>query len=281
MKFSIITPCRNAERYIAETIESVITQRGDFDLEYYVLDGASGDRTVEIARGYEDALRNGSFQTACRSVHMEVISEPDNGMYDALVNGFSRVSGDVVAYINADDFYLPNAFLSVAEVFASHSGVDWVTAMSVVFNAKGQMTSCILPFAYSSDLIRAGVYGRIHINSIQQECTFWRSSLLGLIDMEALRGFTLAGDFYLWSRFAARAELWIIQTCLGGFRSHPAQLSRQKDAYLREMRSIAGQVSPTQRGRAYLQMMGTYFLPDRLKRLLNRHILHFADGVWR
>src|SRR6185369_3797077 len=105
MKFSIITPCRNAERYIGETIESVITQRGDFDLEYFVIDGASSDRTMEIARGYEHALRNGSFQAACRSVRMEVITEPDSGMYDALVKGLSRVSGDVVAYINADDFY--------------------------------------------------------------------------------------------------------------------------------------------------------------------------------
>jgi len=281
MKFSIITPCRNAERYICETIESVITQRGDFDLEYFVLDGASSDRTVEIARGYENALRSGSFQVACRSVQMEVMSEPDNGMYDALVKGLGRVSGDVVAYINADDFYLPNAFQSVAEVFDSRREVDWITAMSVVFNEKGQMTSCILPFAYSNDLIRSGAYGRVHINSIQQESTFWRSSLLKLVDLDELRGFTLAGDFYLWSRFATKSELWIIQTCLGGFRSHAAQLSRQKDAYLRELLSIARPVSLTQRGRAYLQMFGTYFLPDRLKRLFNRRILHYVEGVWR
>lgn len=280
MKISIITPCRNAERYIAETIESVITQRGDFDLEYVIIDGASSDRTLEIATGYRERLESGTFPLACRSVSMEVLSEPDSGMYDALAKGLSRISGEVVAYLNADDIYFPNALSTVVAIFREHDEVCWTTGMCTVLNEWGQVTSTVLPLSYSRDLIRAGVYGRIHINTIQQESTFWRVSLLSGLDTEKLRCFKLAGDFYLWSRFAQKNELWIIQSCLGGFRSHSGQLSRQRDAYREEMDAIASTAGPVQRVRAYLQLLGTYFLPDRLKRMLNRRILHYSDGRW-
>lgn len=280
MKISIITPCRNAERFIAETIESVISQRGDFELEYVVIDGASTDRTCAIADSYRERLESGSFPVACRRVSMQVLSESDSGMYDALAKGFARVSGDVIAYLNADDLYFPNALSTVAAVFGEHPEIFWATATCTVLNESGQVTSTILPLAYDRDLIRAGVYGTVHINGIQQESTFWRASLLAELDSEQLRRFKLAGDFFLWHCFAGRYELWIIQSCLGGFRSHAGQLSHQREAYRQEMNTIATAAGPLQRARAFLQMLGTYFLPDRLKRRLNRRILHYTDGRW-
>lgn len=280
MKLSIITPCRNAERFIAETIESVISQRGDFELEYIIIDGASTDRTPEIANAYRDRLESGAFLPLCRRVTMTVLSEPDSGMYDALAKGFSQVSGEVVAYLNADDIYFPNALSTVADVFREHPEVYWTSGMCTVLNEAGQVTSTLLPLAYSRDLIRTGAYGRIHINTIQQESTFWRVSLLADMDTVKLSRFKLAGDFYLWSCFASHTELWIIQSCLGGFRSHSGQLSRQRDAYRSEMDAIVCAIGPVQRARAYLQLLGTYFLPDRVKRLLNRRILHYTGGRW-
>lgn len=280
MKISIITPCRNAESFIAETIESVIFQRGDFELEYLVIDGASSDRTLAIANSYRERLDSGHIQVACRGVSMQVLSEPDSGMYDALAKGFTRISGEVVAYLNADDIYFPNALSAVVAVFDEHPEVSWATAMCTVLNESGQVTSTILPLAYSRDLIGSGVYGTIHINTIQQESTFWRSALLTGLDTDKLRCFKLAGDFFLWDCFARQTELWIIQSCLGGFRSHAGQLSRQNVAYRQEMNSIARAAGLVQQLRAFLQLLGTYFLPDRLKRSLNRRILHYADGRW-
>lgn len=281
MKLSIITPCRNAERFIAETIESVISQRGNFDLEYIIIDGASTDRTTEIAKSYKHRIESGAFPLLCHSVTMVVHSSPDSGMYDALAKGFGHVSGEVVAYLNADDIYFPNALSTVMAVFRDHPEVCWTTGMCTVLNETGQLTSTLLPLVYSRDLICTGAYGAIHINTIQQESTFWRASLLKELDTEKLRLFNLAGDFYLWYCFAQKTELWIIQSCIGGFRSHAAQLSRQRDAYRLEMETIADATGFIQRVRAYLQMFGTYFLPDRLKRLFNRRILHYEDGGWK
>ena len=111
MKLSIITPCYNSENFIEETIESVLSQRGDFEIEYIIVDGGSTDRTLSIVRKYNDWIESGSFPIKCSKANITYISERDKGMYDALAKGFKLVTGDIIAYINSDDFYLSERVL--------------------------------------------------------------------------------------------------------------------------------------------------------------------------
>ncbi|HEY4500327.1 MAG TPA: glycosyltransferase, partial [Candidatus Paceibacterota bacterium] len=99
MKFSIVTPVYNGQAHIRETIESVLSQEGDFEIEYFIMDGGSTDATVEIVLEY-----------ASRDKRVSVFSEKDSGMYDAVNKGFFKATGDVYAYINSDDVYEPGAF---------------------------------------------------------------------------------------------------------------------------------------------------------------------------
>ena len=85
---------------------SVLSQRGDFDLEYILVDGASKDSTCDIVNKYINKHEKGELDIFCNSLEMRFISEPDSGMYDALAKGLSKASGEIVAYINSDDFYL-------------------------------------------------------------------------------------------------------------------------------------------------------------------------------
>ena len=117
MKISVITPVKNLEDYIAETIESVINQRGNFDIEYIIMDGNSSDKTLDICNEYQKQIELKTRKIFCNSIQMKVYSSPDNSMYEALANGLKMVTGDITAYINGDDFYLPNAFSCVAEIF--------------------------------------------------------------------------------------------------------------------------------------------------------------------
>lgn len=110
MLVSVITVAYNSEKTIARTIESVLNQTYE-NIEYIVIDGASNDRTVEIARSFQSAFD----QREGRS--LTVISEPDKGMYDALNKGAKLSHGELVGQINSDDWYEPNAVETMAELY--------------------------------------------------------------------------------------------------------------------------------------------------------------------
>src|SRR5205823_6601564 len=164
---------------------------------------------------------------------------------DALAKGLRRATGEVVAYLNAGDFYAPAALDVVADVFEENP-VSWITGCQFEHNDRGQVISSLLPYRYRRRLIRAGLYGVRPILShhIQQESTFWERSLLETLDLERLARCRLAGDYYLWTRFAQRADLRVVQSYLGGFTYHAGQQSEAIDAYNREARELAERPGP-------------------------------------
>ncbi len=97
-KVSIITVCFNSEKTITRTLESVLNQTVSC-FEYIIIDGKSTDRTLDILKSYEEQF-NGK---------MKIISEPDNGIYDAMNKGISMASGDIIGIVNSDDYYEPDA----------------------------------------------------------------------------------------------------------------------------------------------------------------------------
>jgi glycosyltransferase involved in cell wall biosynthesis len=116
-RITIITPCRNGERFIAEAIESVERQHYP-DLEHLVLDGASTDGTLALL---------------ARHPSVEVVSEPDDGAHDAMNKGIARSTGEVIGFLNVDDLYPDDLLVAVANVFASDPQVDAVTGQTAVF----------------------------------------------------------------------------------------------------------------------------------------------------
>ena len=105
MKISIVTPVRNGKRFIRQTVESVLNQQGEFELEYIVCDGQSTDGTLEILAEYPECT---------------VISRKDGGPFHAINYGMDLASGDIGAWLNADDIYLPGTLAKVARCFQEH-----------------------------------------------------------------------------------------------------------------------------------------------------------------
>ncbi|MCI8376134.1 MAG: glycosyltransferase [Lachnospiraceae bacterium] len=110
MKFSIITICFNSEAVIRKTIESVLGQDYVGDVEYLIVDGASRDRTVEIAKEYMGKFKLKGYEYI-------ISSEPDKGIYDAMNKGIGKSTGDIVGIINSGDWYEPIALSTVAETY--------------------------------------------------------------------------------------------------------------------------------------------------------------------
>lgn len=109
MKISVVTVAYNSEEGIGRTIESVLGQTYQ-DIEYLIIDGKSSDRTVEIAKGYREALE-------ARGIVYRIVSEPDGGIYDAMNKGIRLAEGDVIGLLNSEDTYEPDTLETVAETF--------------------------------------------------------------------------------------------------------------------------------------------------------------------
>ena len=110
MLVTVLTVAFNAEKTIARTMVSVLNQTYK-EIEYIVIDGASKDKTVEVAKSYQAAFEN----TPGRS--LTIISEPDKGMYDGLNKGARMAHGVLVGQINADDWYEPDAVETMVELY--------------------------------------------------------------------------------------------------------------------------------------------------------------------
>lgn len=207
-RISLVTPVFNSAKYIEQTIQSVLAQQYP-NLEYFIIDGGSTDGTIDIIRKYESQISGW-------------ISEPDNGMYDALNKGFARTTGEIMGWISATDQYHVGGLSVVGSVFRDLPQVEWITGRATGFNEEG-MTTVVLDIPHWSRLRFLAGANRY----IQQESTFWRRSLWQRAGSRVDSSRRYAADFELWLRFFRHAQLYPVDALIGGFRSHADSLGLQ------------------------------------------------------
>jgi glycosyltransferase involved in cell wall biosynthesis len=208
-RVALVTPVRNGAKYIEATIRSVLAQEYP-NLDYFVVDGGSTDGTVEIIQKYEKQISGW-------------LSEPDNGMYDAINKGYERTSGEIMGWISGTDMLHPSCLRVVASVFREMPGVEWINGRPSIFSEDGMAVSIYRVARWSRYRFLAGAN-----QCIQQEGTFWRRSLWekagGYVD--ASRRYM--SDFELWVRFFRHAKLYSVDALTGGYRSHGDALGREQ-----------------------------------------------------
>ena len=109
MRASIITIAYNSENCIGFTMESVLDQSWD-DMEYLIIDGNSSDKTVEKAESYREAFLK-------KGIPLRIVSEPDQGIYDAMNKGIALAEGEIIGILNSGDAYEPDAVKTACQVF--------------------------------------------------------------------------------------------------------------------------------------------------------------------
>ena len=280
MKISVITTTYNCENYIDDTIESVLNQKGDFYLEYIVIDAMSSDSTWEKIKKYKQLVDSGFYNGRTLGITMIIKSEKDGGMYEGISKGLKIATGDIISYINGDDMYFHNAFSTVNEIFSQFTNVKWITGNPCSYNTKGQIISVVKNYTYFKHLILKGVYG-LNIYFIQQESCFWRRELCDEIDIEKWKSYKLAGDYFLWHTFAKNNDLYLVDTCLGGFRVVPNQKSSDINKYKLEMKAIADSDSLQISEKLLIKVLRKLSKNDLFVLNVNKISYNFEQGCWK
>lgn len=218
MKFDIVTPSYNQCRYLQETLESVRFQKSDeVEVAHYVLDGGSTDGSRELIKSCE------SFLTFWKS-------EKDDGQSAAIAQGLSMGDGDIVTWINSDDYFPPGVFKKVSDYFQQHPDVDAVYGDCLMVNKDSQPVGLgtHIPVAWE-DLFETPYL-------INQESTFVRRRLyekVGGVDPS----YWGAMDYDLWLRVFREGNVVYLPEILGIHRFLPNQKSSTSDRYIREMKA--------------------------------------------
>lgn len=227
-KITIVTPCYNMVSYLEETICSVLDQNYP-NLEYIIIDGGSTDGSVEIIKKYESKL---SYW----------ISEKDQGMYHAIQKGFDRSTGEIMGWLNADDFLHKKSLFVIASIL-SEKKCNWIQGCNTIANLNSSIVSTSFPdfhtayYYYTKSFANSN--GIKSFSTIQQESTFWTAELWKKSGSHLDLSYRFAGDFELWMRFFRYEELYFTKALIGAFRIRPDQLSQiNRNAYLTEMNSI-------------------------------------------
>jgi len=196
---SIITPSYNQAAFLSETIQSVLNQ--DYpNLEYLIVDGGSQDGSLEIIQHYSDRLA-------------WWVSEKDQGQTDAINKGFQHAQGDILAWINSDDTYLPGAIAEAVSFLVTHPEAGMVYGDANLIDETGQILGSFPARQTNYQRLRRGY---VHI---PQQCAFFRASLwrkAGPLDPS----FYFAMDYDLWVRLSKLTPLIYNPRLWANFRLH-------------------------------------------------------------
>jgi glycosyltransferase involved in cell wall biosynthesis len=220
MKISIVTPSFNQAHFIERTIDSVLSQRGDFELEYLVVDGGSTDGTVEILE------RRGVTFT----------SERDDGQVDAINKGLRAASGDIVGWLNSDDVLLPGALDRVARAFRTHPAADWVHGRCKIIDEHDREVRRWISVYKDYRCKRHTFENFLTEDYVSQMTTFWKRSVhadIGYVDPNIR--FAFDHDFFL--RLARRGDPVYIDEPIACFRWY--ETSKSGGGYVVQMRETA------------------------------------------
>ncbi len=224
---SIVTPSYNQAQYIEQTIRSVLEQ--DYPrVEYLVVDGMSTDNSVEIIKQY--ALDSGSLlpKSQKRASGLQSrsidwwVSEKDSGQGEAINKGLARAKGEVIAWLNSDDYYLPGTLSAVVKVFEEYPDVVMVYGDMLAVDEQGRTINTLRYKQLTlQDLLCFQIIG-------QPSVFFRREALEQTSGLDTTFHFLL--DHHLWIRIAQHGKILHVNQTWSAARYHAEAKNRAKAA---------------------------------------------------
>ncbi len=198
-RISIVIPSFNQGEFIAQTLASLIGQNYP-NLELIVIDGGSTDQTAEIIAQYAHAIAH-------------YVSEPDNGQGHAINKGFRLATGEILAWLNSDDLYLPCTLAKIARLMRGSAAPQLVYGGSILFDDRGQFTQGRLPSEFDRERLT-------YFDYIEQASAFWTRRVWETVG-ELDESYHYALDWEWFLRAAKICDFTPLREYLSLYRLHP------------------------------------------------------------
>lgn len=196
--FSIVIPSFNQGKFIEQAITSVLGQ-GYPNIELIVIDGGSNDQTLDILKKYDESINY-------------YVSEPDNGQAHAINKGFRLAKGEILAWLNSDDMYLPCTFLKVARLFRVSREPKLLYGGCLHFQEGKTSAYGYLPLDFDADKLTYNDY-------IVQPSTFWSRALWETVgELNETYNYVLDWDWFI--RASKICQFIPVQDYLSIYRIH-------------------------------------------------------------
>ncbi len=216
---TIITPSFNQGKFIDATINSVLSQAGDFFIDYIIMDGGSSDHSIDIIKFHEgllekncdtktirnvkffQSLNSNQFSVKCNGISYRWFSEQDKGQAHALNKGFELSVGDILCWLNADDVYVDSSSINkVFEVFNNDPEVFFIYARGLRINDRGKLIQ------EEKYVTQFGIEDLEEIDYILQPSSFWRREVYAAIGkLNEFLHYTF--DWEYWIRISKKYKL--------------------------------------------------------------------------
>jgi glycosyltransferase involved in cell wall biosynthesis len=205
-KFSIIIPTLNSELFIEETLDSIVQQGTDYVIEVVIVDGGSIDRTLEIVNGFQTVL------------NIVILTQSGSGLYSAINQGLNSSKGEIVGYLNSDDWLEADALRLIETEMQKSESTLVFGDLNYVDSESKRIARINFP------KFSARNFQCCNFSLIGQPGTFWRRiahSRVGVFNED----FRLAGDFEFFARFQTIYPVTKISAVLANYRVHRGSLS--------------------------------------------------------
>lgn len=244
-KISIIIPCYNAQKYIIDSLDSIIMQNYK-NYEIIVVDGASNDGTLDLLDMYKE--------------HINIlISEADNGPQEALNKGFGVASGDVLCWLNSDDVYLSESVLSYVNDAFDIDEIDFLYGHHMVLNQDGIIKKT--SYTWMPRNIKKIPPGNVFTGCLFFSSQCWKD----FVGFD--QNMTVAFEYQLWDYLVKNYRAAMINCFMAGFRIYPGTISSaMSDEMITQIIKMRG-------GRYYNNNGDLIRLFDRIKSLFRNKML--------
>ncbi len=216
IKFSIVTIINNGTEFLWETIESVLSQEGDFFIDYIVA-GSSNDGSLEIVKKYRNILKNGSYPIKCKDIKLIWRTKQEMNISSSINDVLRESGGEISSWINTGDFYETNAFQIVLKKIVEDRGIDLLYGDIYMHNDNGDKKLEQSKKTDFNDLLKKE-------NIIWKSSTFFTKRALQKVDFLDVN-LHYAMDLDLWVKIAKNGKIFYLPNPLSNSRITGKQVS--------------------------------------------------------